>query len=123
MADNPKVGEVGKNIIIATLDQDTGEEFDLAGNQGDDGLSVTFIAPDSTTFTRNKTDGVTISATPFVSEEFGTFAANTYFIYPTADGDLFRSGNWKWYGIYQDDTPKKFIGDTVEQTVDEPGTV
>lgn len=120
MADNPKVGEIGKNIIIATLDQDTGEEFDMSGSSE---LSIVFIGPDNSTFTRTSADGVTAPATPYVSEEFGTFAASTYFQYPTADGDLSKSGTWKWYGIYEDTTPKKFIGDTVEQVVDEPGTV
>jgi len=113
-----KTGEIGKTIIISTQNPDTGAEFDMSANTD---LQIVFIAPDSTTFTRTSIDGVTAPAVPFVSTEFGTFAASTYFSYDTQAGDIFRSGDWIWYGVYIDGTPKDFKGDSVCTTVIEPG--
>ena len=102
-----KVGEYGKTIRVDS-------DFDLTANTE---LTLVFTKPDGTTLTKVKADGVSAPGVDVTSPAGELFAANEYFEYDFASGDLDQAGRWFVRGEYDDATPKIFIGDTVEFTV------
>lgn len=102
-----KVGEYGKTIRVDS-------DFDLTANTE---LTLVFTKPDGTILTKVKADGVSAPGVDVTSPDGELFAANEYFEYDFASGDLDQAGRWFVRGEYDDATPKNFIGDTVEFTV------
>lgn len=96
-----KVGEIGKTIRLDA-------QYDLSANTE---LTVEFTKPDGTTLTKTKTsNGVTAPGVEVTAPDGTVYEANTYFEYDFISGDLDQSGIWYVEGIYEDGTPKKFIG-------------
>jgi hypothetical protein len=103
-----KVGEIGKTINVNA-------DFDLSGNTD---LKLVFTKPDLTILTVDKAGGVTAPAVPYTDPDTGeVFAANEYWSYNTASGDIDQDGPWAVNGRYIDATPKDFCGDTATFTV------
>jgi hypothetical protein len=103
-----KVSEIGKIINVNA-------GFDLSGNTD---LEIKFTKPDLTTLTVDKAGGVSAPSVPFTDPDTGDiFAADEYWSYATASGDIDQSGAWKLNGRYIDATPKDFCGDTASFTV------
>ena len=100
--------EVGKIIRVNAL-------FDMTNNSE---LTLIFTKPDLTTLTVNKASGVSAPGVDVLDPVTGvTFNANEYFQYTTQAGNIDQSGSWKIKGVYDDLTPKHFIGDTDVFTV------
>lgn len=95
------VGEYGKALNINT-------NYDMSVNTA---LELVITRPDSTSFTRNS-PAVTISASPLVTGDSGTFAANEYMRYLVQDGDLTVPGEYAVRCSYTDALPMRLIATT-----------
>lgn len=95
------VGEYGKVLNINT-------NYDMSANTA---LDLVITRPDGTTFTRNS-PAVTISASPLVTLDAGTFAANQYMRYLIQDGDLTVPGEYAVRCSYTDAQPLRLIATT-----------
>lgn len=99
--------EIGKIFRYAT-------GFDMSGSTS---LSLTFTHSDGTTFTITDPT-VTAPASPVTDPDLGSLNASEYMEYVTTGTDFTESGSWIVRGVYQDGTPKKFIGGIATFTVD-----
>lgn len=99
------VGEYG---IVHNLNVN----YDISGFTA---LSQVYTRPDATTFTRTNGD-VTVPATPLVTTDMGTFAANKYSKYTFQLGDLSVAGTYSVRLTYTDAT-KRLISDITTFTV------
>lgn len=78
-------------------------------------LSLAFTRPDASVFTRTNGD-VTVPASPLVTTDSGTFAANEYCTYLFEDGDLSQAGTYTVRLTYTD-ASKRLISDATSFTV------
>lgn len=84
-----------------------GVAFDMSANTA---LSLTFTKPSGATLTVSNPD---VSAPGSVG---GSFAANEYFQYTFANGDVDEAGTWTVRGTYTDGS-KQLISDAATFTV------
>ena len=73
-------------------------------------LSLVFTRPSGTTFTRTNGD-VTVPATPLVTDDMGTFAANQYAKYTFQPGDLTIPGTYTARLTYDNGPGLRLISD------------
>lgn len=92
------VGEFGKSLNINT-------NYNMSAYIA---LELVITRPDATSFTRT----ATISASPLVTEDMGTFAANHYMAYVVQDGDLTVPGEYAVRASYTDALPMRLIATT-----------
>lgn len=78
-------------------------------------LSLVIISPGGTITTRTQAD-VTVPATPLVTTDMGTFAANQYARYVFKIGDLAEAGEYTVRLTYTD-ASKRLISDSTSFTV------
>ncbi len=95
------VGEFGKALNINT-------NYNMALFTA---LELVITRPDGTAFTRTN-PSVAISASPLVTLDAGTFAANQYMIYIVQDGDLTLPGEYTVRCSYTDALPMRLIAAT-----------
>lgn len=96
------VGEYGLNFNVNT-------NYTLTSATS---LVMNFTRPDGTTFTGTPTVG----ASPLVTTDQGTFAANQYASYPFVAGDLSQEGTYGVRLVYVDAT-KRLVSDPASFTV------
>jgi len=102
-----KVGEVGKVFRVAT-------NFDLSGNTE---LKISFINPDGSQFEKTSANGVVAPASPVTDPVLGPLLASTYLEYPVEAGVFTVKGSYKGFAVYEDATPKVFLGDVFSFSV------
>jgi hypothetical protein len=88
------VSEIGKRLVINA-------NYDLSSYSQ---LELVITRPDGTTFTRTN-PAVSISASPLVTLDAGTLAANKYTLYSMQEGDLTVPGEYLVRLSYTDPTP------------------
>ena len=93
------VGEVGKLFRYAT-------GFDMSSSTV---LTLNFTKPDKTTSTVTS-PRVTAPAVPVTDPDLGGLNASEYMQFTLEATDFDQEGEWTVCGIYEDATPKKFIG-------------
>ena len=100
-----RVGEIGKLLLVGT-------EFILSDNTS---VGLLFTSPcGGTSFERNTPDCTAPQIPSGELPEVGSFDANTYIQYRTAEDDFAEAGTWTVQAIYEDGTPKKFYGAPAE---------
>lgn len=92
--------EVGKIFRYAT-------GFDMSASTA---LTLNFSHEDNVTSFSATTPDVTAPAVQVTDPDLGSLPANTYMEYITTGLDFTKAGDWTVCGIYEDATPKKFIG-------------
>lgn len=96
-----RVNEVGKVILV-------GVNYNVANNTN---LKLKFKSPCGDNDFEVESPLVTAPSSD--SEDLydtGVLPGNTYLSYSTREGDLPEPGEWKVIAVYEDDTPKKYIG-------------
>jgi hypothetical protein len=103
-----KATEVGKIFRYST-------KFDMSSETE---LTLKLTNPDGTETILTSTGGrVTAPASPVTDPDLGSLLASEYMQITTIATDFPVGGAWSVCGIYEDATPKTFIGNTATFTI------
>ena len=106
-----KATEVGKIFRYSTL-------YDMSSQTE---LTIKLTSPDGTETVLTGTGGrVTAPASPVTDPDLGSLLASEYMQITTIATDFPVGGEWTACGIYEDATPRTWIGNSATFTIGDP---